>query len=296
MMGRDTLRVALALLIVEVAGCNLPTGNETGLLQESYLHIRASWSPDGRSISFTASMNNIQGIYLVDSSGMNVRLLIGGQGIGTTWSPDAAWLAFSSVGSIYKIKSSGDSLTRLTTSIGDIRPAWSPDGGKLCFLRRDQVGTQAVWIYDVRSGTLSQLVSFGDHPTWYPDSKTIMILETQFDEPANTFVYRFTSVDLETKSATTVNSLASKGDCGFTAMSPKGDAIVYSIKPTDDYAQIWKVDLGSGRHSRLTGDGGDYPAWSPDGNRIVYTRTQKGDGALWVMNADGTGKRRLTSP
>ncbi|MER3524356.1 MAG: hypothetical protein C4326_09885 [Ignavibacteria bacterium] len=52
----------------------------------------------------------------------------------------------------------------------------------------------------------------------------------------------------------------------------------------------------SGQLSQLTVDGGDYPAWSPDGTRIVYTRTSAGDGGLWIMNADGSGARRLTSP
>jgi len=47
---------------------------------------------------------------------------------------------------------------------------------------------------------------------------------------------------------------------------------------------------------RLTDDGGDYPAWSPDGKMIVYTRTTAGDGGLWIMNAEGGGKRRLTRP
>ncbi len=34
------------------------------------------------------------------------------------------------------------------------------------------------------------------------------------------------------------------------------------------------------------------PAWSPDGAKIAFTATARGD--LWVMNADGSGLRRLT--
>jgi TolB protein len=32
------------------------------------------------------------------------------------------------------------------------------------------------------------------------------------------------------------------------------------------------------------------PTWSPDGRKIAYV----GDGVIYVMNADGSGKRRLT--
>ena len=39
------------------------------------------------------------------------------------------------------------------------------------------------------------------------------------------------------------------------------------------------------------------PAWSPDGNRIVYRDSRRGinqDDEIFVMNADGTGRRNLT--
>ena len=37
------------------------------------------------------------------------------------------------------------------------------------------------------------------------------------------------------------------------------------------------------------------PDWSPDGARIVYASNQTGDYRIWVMNADGSGQRRLTN-
>ncbi len=61
---------------------------------------------------------------------------------------------------------------------------------------------------------------------------------------------------------------------------------------------------GSGRRAltRPTPTSGDFdPAWSPDGRRVAYvhaTGPKPGPGTLgteiWVMAADGTGKRRLT--
>ena len=38
-----------------------------------------------------------------------------------------------------------------------------------------------------------------------------------------------------------------------------------------------------------------WPAWSPDGRRIVFSSTRDGDPEVYVMNADGSAPRRLTT-
>ncbi|MBA3383254.1 MAG: PD40 domain-containing protein [Actinobacteria bacterium] len=35
------------------------------------------------------------------------------------------------------------------------------------------------------------------------------------------------------------------------------------------------------------------PSWSPDRRKIVYVSARSGDAEIYVMNADGTGQRRL---
>src|SRR6266545_1649839 len=39
----------------------------------------------------------------------------------------------------------------------------------------------------------------------------------------------------------------------------------------------------------------DSPAVSPNGRKIAFIRTTAGNRDLWIMNADGSGQRRLTS-
>ena len=44
---------------------------------------------------------------------------------------------------------------------------------------------------------------------------------------------------------------------------------------------------------RLLARPGSQPSWSPDGRHLAYS---KGDGGIWIVSADGTGRRRLTTP
>ena len=94
----------------------------------------------------------------------------------------------------------------------------------------------------------------------------------------------------------TLYSFETTTSCGFGSISPDSARYVFRVQPGQDLSQIWVVDLAKRTPTKLTDDGGDHPAWSPDGARIVYTRTAVGDGTLWVMRVDGSGKRRLTFP
>ena len=59
------------------------------------------------------------------------------------------------------------------------------------------------------------------------------------------------------------------------------------------YVRAGNVYVSKGAaETRLTTDGGySRPRWSPTGRQLAYLK----GGRLWVMNADGTGKRRLTT-
>jgi Tol biopolymer transport system component len=105
------------------------------------------------------------------------------------------------------------------------------------------------------------------------------------------------------------------------SLSPDGTQLVYvSTKGGARTTNIWVMDLKTKRARNLTGDGklepaltmnGNFrPAWSPDGKWIAFTsdRGEKWGGAesgagaghtqptsLYVMQADGSGLRRLTT-
>ena len=77
--------------------------------------------------------------------------------------------------------------------------------------------------------------------------------------------------------------------------SPDGTRIVFA-EFWPNWTEISVVDASDGSLDRLTDDKNlaNEPAWSPEGRRIAYMRGDGKGGGIYVMNADGTGLRRLT--
>lgn len=76
-------------------------------------------SPDGKFIVYEDQHSRIDpslspGLYILDLSTSEKRLLVEGFAYGADWSPDREWIAFNTYPQIYKIKVNGDSLTQLT--------------------------------------------------------------------------------------------------------------------------------------------------------------------------------------
>lgn len=287
-------KVPLFCLLFSVSfwGCESSSVSPEETPADEYLHVRADWSPDGRTIAFSSIAQNTAGIMLVDSAGGNLRTLTGGDALGATWSPDGERIGFTQAGSIYTIKSNGDSLTQLANVTNAIRPAWSPTAQKIAYVPRD-AGT-GIWLYDLATTSATMLIAYGSFPSWNRVNGEVVVLDARLDIGTGVLVYSFVGVDPATQLSRTIGAFATTSDCGFSRMSPDGNTILYSLKRFDDHVQIWSYDILKAQHKQLTTDGGDFAAWSPDGKNIVFTRTQAGDGTLWVMNPEGSGKRQLT--
>jgi Tol biopolymer transport system component len=70
-------------------------------------------------------------------------------------------------------------------------------------------------------------------------------------------------------------------------------AYVSSVRPEGEERSqftMHKMDLETKEATQLTDTGSDTrPRWSPDATRLAYSHR----GAIWVMNADGSGKREI---
>jgi TolB protein len=99
----------------------------------------AGWSPDGRTIAFTANDAQSNQIFLINADGSGKRVLTHATTPETfmSWSPDGRKIAFFDAG-ISVVNADGSGLRRLARgNVAFEGPSsmWSPDGRKLIFVR-----------------------------------------------------------------------------------------------------------------------------------------------------------------
>lgn len=151
-------------------------------------------------------------------------------------------------------------------------PAWSPDGTRVVAVTAGGGSSDKLYEYDLETGTSRELFPclsdepcnyFFDEPSYSPDGKKVSFVRYHGD---------------------------------FTFNEDFGD-----MSPT--LCGLWIGEIASGELTEITRneacDREYYPLWSPDGTQFVYTYAPYADGQLlrtsvYVMGADGSGKRQLT--
>lgn len=205
----------------------------------------------------------------------------------------------------------GVAVTQLTSDpASDIQPALSPDGSRVAFAS-NRSGNWDIWITSV-TGDPPVQVTNGDaddvHPSWSPDGRQIVYCSL----PRGGQV----QWELWIADASAGESKRFIGYGLFPEWSPGGDTIVYqrARERGGHWFGIWTLTLVNGEPRSPTEIAASVaqamilPTWSPDGRCIAFAATALpsvaerptasadagNDFDIWIMDADGRAKVRLT--
>jgi Tol biopolymer transport system component len=263
------------------------------------------------------SATGTEQVYTVNPDGTDHQLLYDNAEVGQ-WSPDGRRVVVTlSSGQqlILDVATGATTDLQLASRYPDLAlfcGVWSPDGSRLACEGFGQTDGSLNGVYTVRSsdgGGLQRVTSEpngDDCPSDYsPDGRRLVVTR------ASDTSYELDTVKLDGSGLKQIAPAGTDFDFCSGRWSPQGNEILYSAHvPDADRSTIWTTHSdGTGvQEIPVPGCGGprsdpssvgcSAPVWSPDGQKIGFSRhtlqpTEQFD--LYTVNADGSGLFQVTN-
>lgn len=292
------------------------TGGNTPveLTRESWSDdVQPAFSPDGSRIAFRSERDG-GGLFLMEATGENPRRLTR-KGYLPTWAPDSRRVAFSQQtfsvptardgpGNGLYVVDTVDGSERTLPTADAIQPNWSPHGHRIAYWGISHGGQRDLHTI-AASGKeapipVTQDAALDWNPVWSPSGRYLYFLSDR-GGPAN--VWR---VPIDERTGRTVGPpeprTVAAHHVGSMSFSGDGRTLVFS--QASQRFQPSKVAFDFERRAirdtpAPVADGGHTVvnfSFSPNGSQVVFdTLGDTGPENLWIMKADGSGRRRVTT-
>jgi len=289
----------------------MTTVNRAGATLAIVLAIVSAEHPargQGRGIPSSVAFNTMRDgnpeIYVMNWDGTNPRRITDNPATDgdPAMSPDGRDIVFTSNragnNDIFIVDSRGGTPVNITNDPGnDGWARWSPDGRHIVFHSNRDGGNFEIYMMDSDGRSPIQLTNYpgiDQFPDWSPDGRGIV-----FRRDLDIFTMDLASG--ETKRLTNAPPLNQ-----MATYSPSGRQLVF-MSARDGYPSVFTMHADGTNPVNLTpkpqADSAvewlsRAPSWSTNGRQIYFMSfrpSTAGDTEIYLVNADGTGLRRLTN-
>jgi Tol biopolymer transport system component len=260
-----------------------------------------SFSADGGSLYFHSDRQDKWGIWRVNLDGSALERITpaGVEAFTPRASADGQWLvAAVQRGKHRQIERLELATNRWTAVTQDVADHWNPsisgDGTQVLYHRSaPDFRTPNVERWGSPPGSTLRLLRVdGVFPSLSPDGQRVALVH---EDPEGLYV-----MNIDGSSRKNIFKANTKGLFGLS-WAATGDRIAFTHGHAFQTGSKLDVDIEiiapDGRWRKaLTARASDnhFPSFAPDGKRLVFRSTRDGAKNLYVMEADGTGVRRLT--
>jgi Tol biopolymer transport system component len=263
------------------------------------------WSPDKRRIGFTGHFNGRKSIFLIDSEGLNRKVLslphnLQFQG----WSSSGKYIFCRNLdvydaGPFAVMTTKGKVIARLNGSYptcggSDEIVYVGPYGGPIAI-------SSDIFISDLKSHQERNLTNIRgkEFAFFNPEisSDGTMIAYLRYAHPREVELWIMHSDGSgKMRLAISGNDFAGSAVTEF-GFSPNGNMIMF-ISSDGQIGQVYIINSDGTKLRPITDrivNAAAGASWSTDGKRIVFTSAKDGNDELYIINVDGTGLKRLTN-
>ena len=280
------------------------------------------WTPDGKSLVIRDTPNGPTSIVEISLDTRKRRLVtptpLGSRDVWFDVSPDGKTLAFireqhSAVGDLYVVPMSGGEPQRRTNfDAANGPPVWSPNGREVIvnlgygypttLWRVPAFGSRLERGVPIRLSTTANSVSISRPAPGQPARLAFTVLQMDsslrlldLEAPLKEGVIQADKPLFETSTLDYPGSFSHDGNqIAFNSSRPaEGVPWVFGFAPD----QLWlggRDGKNLRQFTRMDSPGIRSPSWSPDGRRIAFESTIRGNTDVYVMDVEGGEPQRLT--
>ncbi|MBI3622599.1 PD40 domain-containing protein [Candidatus Pacearchaeota archaeon] len=270
------------------------------------INVSPGVGPTGK-IAFTSVRGRDSDVYTINADGTNEKELTFSSSLwegSPSWSPDGTKIAFGAFPSananqhnIYVMDNDGNNKVQLTNSeMSEDNPVFSLDGRQIAYGAAWVDGHEQLYIMNADGSNQRQITQ--DTLCYWDLALSPAGNKIAFYNCRDDNLYSINIDGSGLKKLTNTSAYERN-----PSWSPDGSEILFTSS-RDGNAEVYKMKADGSNQQDISNSPNTHdesPSWSPDGKFIVYasvpksTAPNENETELWIMKADGTGKKRITN-
>ncbi len=286
----NTVKITLLLLLVLLmSSCSSDEINSpSGTVEYSQIDFDAAWSSSGKMIAF--SHNDLEfdlsGIYTMDSSGNNKVQRVFGNASNPDWSPLDTAIIYEQGGSLMILNLASGISRVFASGEGIGKASWNKTNGKIAWINGN-----FLYVTDPYGANLIVVNVNCSWSDWSPDGRYLYYFQPLSHGGGIRRGDALVKFDHQNLSNSLIREFNSDNYLDNSHLTVSGTQTYFSSTFGNGSSYVYKFEESTNNLSQVVTDLSISPSFDPFSNRLIYTNRTRGDGRLWVIEANGSARK-----